>query len=272
MSFLLQIYNNLKLKARTRRIVDRGHEKLPNIRRFNSIVERINTYVLSSAQKILLQRSLTLCDRFQMGAFARTNQRMSGDLVLNNLMKGVHEFTLCSPPLKARRNQMKMIAYIFAAFLPLIYGESLTSEQDRLLALLGIDKIREEIVILAARREGKSFCIGIAIALVLIYIPASVGAIFSINMRASKRLQLTIKSCLSKHPIGKKMLDRAIVDNFEFIRLVGDHPSHIKDVQLFPDKSTVCFLFFFLDKKKWVIVINQHQYHLQGMSLLLLLI
>lgn len=244
MSTLLKIFRRFKVSTRCKKIINRVAEKLPCVKRFDVVLSAIKRHTQASSKKIYLQQSLTICDRFQMGEFSVTNQRMSGDVILNNLLKGIHEFTLSTPPLKPRRNQMKMISYIFAAFLPQIYGVAIESERERLLRLLNIDKIREEIIILAARREGKSYCIGIAIALIMIYLPCSVGAIFSTNMRASKRLQLTIKSCLSKHPIGKRYLDRAIVDNYEFIRLVGDHESHIKDVQLYPDNSTVCLFVF----------------------------
>lgn len=244
MSILIAIFNHVSRFSRQGGIVDRSREKLPNRHRFNNVIFIIKKHVEHSTQRIMMQKRLTICDRFRMGSFAITNATMSGDVILNKLMNCLNEFTLCDPPLQLRRNQQKIVCYAFASLLPQIYGPAIESERERLIKLLGVDKIREEIVILAPRREGKSFCVSMVAAAALICIPVTKGTIFSINWTASTRLVETIKDCISKHPVGQRMINSAVMDNVRNLKLQGDHPTHIKSLTSFIDNGTVCFLFF----------------------------
>ena len=131
----------------------------------------------------------------------------------------------------------------------MIYKETLEANKARILKLLRLDKIREELLIMAARRVGKTTCIAVIVAALMIVVPNSTGAIFSLALRASKRLMKMIRDTLMKHPKGAAMLAASIMDNSEQIILVGDQPSHIKVLYAFPDISDVRLSLFLLPFK-----------------------
>lgn len=195
-------------------------------------------------KRLYISKPLTLSEKFSLGMFSNTHQSLLGDVILNRIMTTLTEFTLGGEPFVLRPDQQKMISYIICAFLPFIYKDSLESNKERILKRLKLDKIREELVIMAARRVGKTTCIAVVVATIMIVIPCSVGAIFSLAMRASKRLMGMIRTYLQKHPVGANMLAKAVENNSELIVLIGDHPTHRKVLQAFPDKSDVCSFFF----------------------------
>ena len=225
--------------------------------------EALQRFKRTADHRTYINKPLTISEKFSLGLFSNTHQALMGDVILNRIMVTLTEFTLGGEPFVLRSDQQKMISYIICAFLPFIYRDALESNKERILKRLKMDKIREELVIMAARRVGKTTCIAVVVATIMIVVPCSVGAIFSLAMRASKRLMGMIRTYLQKHPVGAQMLAKAVENNSELIVLVGDHPTHRKVLQAFPDKSDVCFpfilffIFFFSIKKKCLLLLPQ---------------
>lgn len=227
-----------------------------NIRgRFSKIVDSLEQYKSHNDRRKFITRPLQLHERFELGMFSSVNQTIYGDVILNKIMKTLTEFNSGAEPLVLRPDQQIMVSYVLCSFLPLIYKETLEANKDRILRLLRLDKIREELVIMAARRVGKTTCIAVLVAAMMIVIPNSTGAIFSLCLRASKRLMNMIVDMLKRHPKGMEMYIAAPVKNSEQIILVGEHPSHVKILYAFPDRVDVRFIIYypFLSFKKLIL-------------------
>jgi hypothetical protein len=242
LNFVKQAQNKIRRKK------TKGKKVLNLVGRFQSIVTTLVNYRKHHDRRSFISKPLDLSERYGLGLYSESHQGVYGDLIFNRIMSTLNEFNSGGEPLILRPDQQIMVSYIMCSFLPFIYRDTLEANKARILKLLKIDKIREELIIMAARRVGKTTCIAVVVAAIMIVIPNSTGAIFSLALRASKRLMVMIRNTLQKHPKGAEMIKNALVDNHEQLVLQGDHPSHVKVLNAFPDKVDVCclFLFFYL--------------------------
>lgn len=175
------------------------------------------------------------------------NQELTGDMMLNDIIDVMNNYYEGDAPFLLRVDQQMMVAHILCAFLPFLYKENLEANKKRLLAMLKVPAIKELLVIIASRRVGKTTCIAAVVAAVMIVVPRSVGAIFSLAQRASKRVMQMIISFLNMHPKGVALLTKKdVVKNIEELRLKGDNETEIKVLFAYPDSGDVCLFFFIL--------------------------
>jgi hypothetical protein len=194
---------------------------------------------------------MTYSDRVITGMFDIRKQGGYGDKVLNGIMRKLNEFSNGHEMFTFRVDQRIMISHMLAALLPNIYGDNLEPNKKRLLTMLNVRDIREQILILAQRRAGKTTGIAGLSAAVIMEMPIVEIATIAVAQRASKRVMEATKLFLNMHPDGRKLLSprpggERVISNQEQLRLVGDHPSHVKIFWAFPASSDVCLFFLFL--------------------------
>lgn len=185
---------------------------------------------------------LSLSDRAKVGMFDDSEKGVYGDFLLNDIMQVMTEYHNGREPFTLRVDQQVMVSHILSAFLPFIYRDTLEANKTRILKMLRIDKIKEQMVIVASRRVGKTTCIAIVAASIMISVPRCEGAIFALAQRASRRVMEMIIDFLNMHSRGRKLLENAAMKNTEKLILIGDHPTHKKILHAFPDTPNVCIL------------------------------
>lgn len=190
-------------------------------------------------------RPSSISTRVLAGTYDYSKQSVYGDLVVNEIMQTLNEFRDNGKPFVLRVDQQAMVAHLLVAFLPLIYKESLEANKDRLLSLLRVKEINELVFCITARRVGKTTCLAIFCATIMIALPASEGAIFSTGKRASQNLMNMIKRFLLMHPKGRLMLEARHVENQEQLILYGKNELERKVLHAYPDSPDVCFFLFF---------------------------
>jgi hypothetical protein len=235
-------------------VTQKAHPAVPLKRKRGSI--RVKKF-LDSIDKFMTQKDnnrfsgpMTFCDRVITGMFDERKQGDFGNKVLNGILKILNEFSNGYEMFTFRVDQRAMISRIVAAMLPNIYGDNLESNKKRLLNQLGVDEIREQVLILAQRRAGKTTCIAGVCAATMIEMPVVEIATIAVAQRASKRVMEATKLFLNMHPKGRKLLTQKpggekVISNHEQLKLIGEHPSHVKTFWAFPASSDVCFLILF---------------------------
>lgn len=224
-------------------------ERRRGSKRVEKFLESINKY-MTHKDNNRFSGPMTFCDRVITGMFDERKQGGFGDKVLNGIMKTMTEFSNGYETFTFRMDQRAIISRVLAAMLPNIYGDNLESNKPRLLNMLGVDEIREQVLILAQRRAGKTTCIAGVSAGVMIEMPVVEIATIAVAQRASKRVMEATKLFLNMHPKGRKLLTQKpggekIIANHEQMKLIGDHPSHVKTFWAFPASSDVCFFFIY---------------------------
>lgn len=188
----------------------------------------------------------TLCERARDGEFDRDkDDSLYGDALFNRIVSCMSEFGEGSEKIELRVDQRIMFSHCMGALLPLIYGDKLEANRKRLLASLGLDKISQEVIILASRRVGKTYFTAMLLASLLICVPEIEIVIFSKSKRQSCKAADLVKRFVKMHPLGRTMFVRS---NQELVELQGDEPWKTKKLHSFPDRVDVCasFLFFSL--------------------------
>lgn len=211
-------------------------------------VQKFSTSVDEFIEKHVSTRyngPLSLSDRALVGMYDDSDRGVYGDYLLNDIMQIITEFNDGREAFQLRVDQQIMVSHILSSFLPFLYKETLEANRERILRLLKIDRIKEQLLIVASRRVGKTTCIAVVCAAVMIAVPHCEGAIFALAQRASRRVMQMIINFLNMHPRGRKLLEHAEVKNTEQLVLVGDHPSHRKILHAFPDSPNVCIFCFF---------------------------
>lgn len=193
---------------------------------------------------------MTASDRFLTGMFDDRNQGNYGDKVIADLMRVLNEYHDGKNPISLRHDQKPIVSYVIVSLLPFIYGINLEANKERVLKLLNAKEIRELVLIVASRRVGKSFCISIVFASLVIVLPVIEGAVISVAERASKRIMDQVKLFLNMHPEGRKLMGGEYGKgnmrmNTAELQLVGAHPSHVKKLNAYPMSEVVCLSLVF---------------------------
>lgn len=93
------------------------------------------------------------------------------------------------------------------SLLPVIYGEEWEINQGRILQKLGLEKLEQEVLIVMARREGKSYSVGMGVAALMLLVPNINIAVFATGKRMAQALLDITKNFLHlawKHSINEK--------------------------------------------------------------------
>jgi len=225
------------------------HQKKLNlagrIRRYTKHLKEYHTQINHNAH---IRAPLTLCEQAKAGAFSeRSNEELSGDKLFNEIMRTTTRFR--NPMQEAedaqdsyitlRADQNIMLAHCMGALLPLIYRDKLEANRKRLLTKLHLQSIRQEMVILASRRVGKTWLIAILLAALLIAMPKVEIVCFSLGMRTSQLMMRLVVDMLKRYEGAPKIIKQTT----DMLQLQGPAESLVKQLQAFPDRAHVSAFF-----------------------------
>ena len=140
--------------------------------------------------------------------------------------------------------QCKVHKAVIESLLPKIYGSEWDAHQGAILKSMNIDALVQEVMIVMARREGKSFSVGMALAAVLMSVPGVHMAAFATGKRMASALMDITKQFLKagwKYGISDKgyQIKHA---NEELLHLVGPDGTD-RILRIMPGTPKVTFLF-----------------------------
>ncbi len=186
-------------------------------------------------------RMLSLADQAELGLYdTSTISGYRGDEILQSIFRTVEEFEKA----KFRDDQRIMFAHMINALLPLIYKHDMEANRKRLLEMLGLDEIRQEIIILADRRRGKTWAVSMTLAAIMICIPGVTIAVFGVAKRASQRMMQITREFIDSHPLGRKMVVVRANQEELFLKFPTDNDL-VRTLYSFPGSVHVSLFFIF---------------------------
>jgi hypothetical protein len=126
-------------------------------------------------------------------------QRAHGDVILNRLTQCLDEFDMMRFP-----HQIEFHANFLETILPFIYGNDWRECRKRVLASLGLTKVRQECLVISPRRWGKTVSVAMFVAALLLCVPNVEVAIFSTGRRTAGKLMNLIIRMFLRHPLADK--------------------------------------------------------------------
>ena len=174
-------------------------------------------------------------------------QVVYGDYLFNDIIHTMNSYIHPDgTPYVLRLDQQKMIAYILSACLPMIYKGELEVHKERLLNLLKATEIRELLLILASRRVGKTTCIAVVCASIIICKPAFKTTIMANTRKASRRVMDAIVGFLRMNERGRALLaDKEAIKNADEMILKDPTFRTPKTLEVYAATTNVCSSFFF---------------------------
>ena len=116
--------------------------------------------------------------------------QLSGDKTL----KTMRELLATGFGVKRSETQWKVHNAMMMAMLPKIYGHEYSTHSGRILKTLGVEKLRQEVMVVMARRQGKSYSVGMGCAALLLLCSDIQLAVFATGKRmAAALLEITKK-------------------------------------------------------------------------------
>lgn len=215
--------------------------RVPVGRKLKSVLNEITRFMQTSGT---LQgiKPRNLHQQALEGVFDSNIDDRFGDQMLIDIVRTMGEFKHNGKPIRLRSDQQTMAKHAINALLPLIYGQKLDANRKRLLKQLGLERITQEIMILASRRVGKTYFVAMLLAACMICFPAIEIACFSLALRTSQKMMRLVVDFLNMHEKGRYMI---IKHNQEQLILRGDTLSTYKILHSFPDKADVRIVVFF---------------------------
>lgn len=96
--------------------------------------------------------------------------------------------------IKRSETQWKVHNAMLESMLPKIFGSEFDTHSGRILRSLNIERLRQEVMVVMARRQGKSYSVGMACAALLLLCPDVRLAVFATGKRmAAALLEITRK-------------------------------------------------------------------------------
>lgn len=206
-------------------------------KRVRKFSERLNAHITATAHGTSTGL-VSLADRIAEGLHRMTITETSGDYLLNDVLKTITEFRTGDEPFVLRTDQHMMVAHIITSCLPLIYGVKLEANRERILRMLGTRDISESLLIVASRRVGKTTCIAVVVAALLICKPNFLCTVFGMVLKAAHRVMDAIKEFLNMHPRGRA-LTRDVSNRLVMILTDQEHLSHKKTLEVYPATTNV---------------------------------
>lgn len=156
-------------------------------------------------------------------------------------------------------NQMFFIHLMMMTAASWIYGEELKYNKFNILMKNGWPKLCEFLMILAPRREGKTYCVAAFAAAMLVSIPKIKVYVYSNGKRASTAMGGVIKNFLEMSK--KKRNFNYLENNQETVSIYGltnaRNQSDLRVLKLFPSKSEISFYYLCI---KVIIIILIYYY------------
>lgn len=223
---LVQAPSRCRLRASTR------------VRRFsNAVTTHIQSKTHGSRVGLI-----SLADRILEGMHVQSAEDANGDFLLNDILQTINEFHNGQEPFTLRMDQHMMVSHIITSCLPLIYGDKLEANRKRILKMLGTHDINESLLIVASRRVGKTTCIAVVAAALLICKPSFQCSVFAMVLKAAHRVMDAIKDFLNMHPRGRNLI-RERNNALSLVLLEEDHPTRKKTLEVYPATTNVRSLF-----------------------------
>jgi hypothetical protein len=138
-----------------------------------------------------------------------------------------------------RTDQQKVFhEHMINACLPIIFGDELDYHTEKILKENDWEAILQELLCVTPRRFGKTWAVAMFVATILINVPNIEIVIFSMAMRASRKMLALVDKFISRHERGNQMICRP--HNQECLTLRGNFGVDDKRVcQSFPGRSDV---------------------------------
>jgi len=124
-----------------------------------------------------------------------------GDDRIMNINKAIHEFGL-----DLSVHQEEFIKLFIQASLPHIYGKDWNANMVRVLKEHNLSKIHYDVCVQTARRWGKTECVGIYLAAMLLFRPGIRIAIFSTGKRASAMITAKVIRNIKAYRDGERRI------------------------------------------------------------------
>ena len=139
----------------------------------------------------------------------RQRRETSGDARFNEVMRTLDQFAdVHGAPLVRSPLQRNFHLHMANAAVAAIYGNDFDASQKRILEKYQWDDFRQEVMIITARGEGKTYAVAMFVASVLMRCPGITVSVFAVSMRASENVVRLVRAMLLSHPDGERMLQR----------------------------------------------------------------
>lgn len=100
-----------------------------------------------------------------------------------------------------RSSAQKLFHFWFLqAVLPLVYADNWDAAEMRVLKARGLTEVRQEVLVITARRMGKTMAVAMLVVMLLLHVPGLTLAIFSTGQRASTSLTRIIMGMMEAVP------------------------------------------------------------------------
>ncbi len=204
------------------------------VRRF---AEKLDIYIATTSQTGNTGL-VPLSDRISEGLHRMTVTDTEGDVLLNDVLRTMTEFHNGQEPFVLRADQHMMVAHIITSCLPLIYGTKLEANRTRILRMLGTRDICESLLIVASRRVGKTTCIAVVVASLLICKPNFLCTVFGMVLKAAHRVMDAINDFLNMHPRGRA-LSREVSNRLTMVLRDPNQVTFKKTLEVYPATTNV---------------------------------
>lgn len=98
--------------------------------------------------------------------------------------------------------------HMLNACLPVIYGAEFETCVETILKDNGWDEVKQEVLVVTCRREGKTMAVSLLVAGLLICVPYIKVVVFAVGMRTALQLVSRVESLCESHAIGSGMIVR----------------------------------------------------------------
>ena len=157
------------------------------------------------------------------------------DVLLAGIRKSLDSFTE-----KRSKDQKKFHESMLNAVIPKLYGNSLSTELQRILTTNHWDDLHKVMMIMTPRRWGKTFSVAMFVACYAYWVPNSEQCVFSTSRRCSQKILELIANFLHRM---EGATERVLRQNVETIWLRGEHPKDIRKIYCYPSKvQAACIL------------------------------
>ena len=133
---------------------------------------------------------------------SRSSAVNRGDMLVDELAKTLDEFGYNRYVLQKRFHNA-----MITSMLPNIYGTDFHANKERIKKKFNITgDIKQEVMILSARKIGKTWTVAMFVAALLITIPKISIVVFSMASRTSKQMVRIVDDFLTRHQKGTDMI------------------------------------------------------------------
>lgn len=130
--------------------------------------------------------------------------------------------------------------WMFGCILPIIFGDGISSNMESLRKEYSLEKIVQELIIIAGRRSGKTTAVQIFVAACMLHIPGFIGLAFAMVLRTARSMIAGIQKFLAGHPLGVKMMTESKMDSITLVN--PNDSSDVRTCMCLPSRSDVCMI------------------------------